>query len=175
MKRVSSPLKCRPFRIRCFWRVLLWVVQEPVLLSGENGVQHIGLSSLVMMEPILYGGCSLSETERRSCKMGDGGAVESQWWQLYSQWPISTLIWVYGLPWYQGEQHYFSASRREMCVSLTPKVSNPNHLVNKTVNIQTLLVTFATKWTLGDGLQAGVGWGGRSFFMTSLHLYHGEM
>lgn len=33
-------------------------------LSSENGVQHIGLSSLVMMEPIFYGSCALSETER---------------------------------------------------------------------------------------------------------------
>lgn len=41
-----------------------------MLLSGESGVQHIGLSSLVMMEPIFYGSRALSESERCSCKKG---------------------------------------------------------------------------------------------------------
>lgn len=49
-----------------------------MLFSGESGVQHIGLSSLVMMEPIFNGSCALSETERCSCKMEDGGGVGSQ-------------------------------------------------------------------------------------------------
>lgn len=49
-----------------------------MLLSGESGVQHIGLSSLVMMELIFYESCALSETERCSCKMVDGGGVGSQ-------------------------------------------------------------------------------------------------
>lgn len=48
-----------------------------MLLSGESGVQHIGLSSLVMMEPVFYGSCALSETERCSFRMGAGGGVGS--------------------------------------------------------------------------------------------------
>lgn len=56
-----------------FWRVLLWVVE--VLLSGENGVPHIGLSLSAMIETIFYGSCTLSETQRCFCKIGDGGAV----------------------------------------------------------------------------------------------------
>lgn len=48
-----------------------------MLLSGESGVQLIGLSSLVMMEPIFYWSRALSESERCSCKMGDGGGAGS--------------------------------------------------------------------------------------------------
>lgn len=56
----------------------MWVVEALMLLSSESGVQHIGLSSLVMMEPMFYESCALSETERCSCKMVDGGGVGSQ-------------------------------------------------------------------------------------------------
>lgn len=152
MKRVSSPLKRCPFRIHCFCRVLLWVVAALVLLSGESGIQLIGLSSLVMMEPIFYGSCALSETERCSLQNGrwkghcDGPFIPSCQFQL--------LIWVFGFPWYQGEQNDFSVSRWAKCVSLMPSVSNTNHqLVNKTFNTVTLWLTFAVKrakWIVWD-------------------------